>query len=312
MEYKHIPVMLDLVLEYLNPSSGQNFIDCTLGGGSYTSAIAEKITPGGRILSVDRDSLAINNAKKQLTVDNVLIVHDNYKNISQIVSDNWDGAVGFDGIVMDLGLSSAQLDDRDRGFSFLKDAPLNMGMGCNEDLDTEYIVNFWSKKELKRIIREYGEERYAEGISEGIRRFRKDEKIETTGQLLEIIKNSVPKSYVNSKHLHFATRTFQALRIATNQELDGLEKALPQAIELLKPGGRLAVVSFHSLEDRIVKQFFKKESKECICPPEIPICVCEHEAKIKIITKKIVVPHDDEIKNNPRSRSAKMRVAEKI
>lgn len=313
MDYEHIPVMLDEVLEYLHPSLGGNFIDCTLGGGSYTKAIAKKIGPQGKIIAIDRDMLAIDNAREKIKEENIVFVHSNYGNIAEAISPYQGGIAGFDGVVMDLGLSSAQLDDRSRGFSFLQDSPLDMGMGCNEDgYGTEYIVNFWSEAELRRVIREYGEERYANGISRAICRIRQNGAIDTTGKLLEVIKGAVPRSYVNGHGVHFATRTFQALRIATNRELESLESSLPQIMGLLKPGGRLVVVSFHSLEDRIVKNFFKQESRECLCPPRLPVCVCGHRAELKIISKKIIIPTAEEIQKNPRSRSAKMRVAEKI
>ncbi len=325
MKYKHVPVMLKEVLDFLQPRKGKNFIDCTLGGGGYTKEIAKKAGSKGRVIAIDMDEMAINNFKEQISKDkfkNIILIHENYKNLHKIIKENSLGREikNFDGIVFDLGLSSAQLEDRTRGFSFQLDAPLDMAFGHKtrkERIDpkktnynTEFIINKHKEKELERILREYGEERYAKRIAESIVSERKNAKIETTKQLVEIIKNAVPAVYRNGK-IHFATRTFQALRIATNQELENLEKVLPDAVDLLHSGGRIAVISYHSLEDRIVKRYFKKESSECICSKDVPVCRCGHIARLKIINKKVVIPSAEEIKLNSRARSAKMRVAEK-
>lgn len=328
MNYTHIPVMLKEILEYLDPKPGQYFIDCTLGGGGYTMVIAERIKESGRVLAIDLDETAINNF--QLTINNyelknVVLVNNNFKNLKEIVVKYFVKNQKFSGIVFDLGLSSAQLDDKSRGFSFKSDAPLDMNyeseimnqelgirnqeLGMNQKITVEKIINQWRESELIKIIKEYGEERCAKSIAREIVKFRKLKPIKTTGQLVEIIKNAVPKNYEHYR-IHPATRTFQALRIASNNELENFKIALPQALELLQPGGRIVVISFHSLEDRIVKQFFKQESKECICPSEIPICRCDHQIKLKIITKKVVRPSAEEVLKNPRARSAKMRVAE--
>lgn len=314
MEYKHISVMIREVVEALDPKPGDNFIDCTLGGAGYTTELAKRILPNGKVLAIDLDTLAINNAQEKLrseNLDNVIIVQDNFRNIKEVVQKNWlQGGASFSGIVLDLGLSSAHLDDRKRGFSFQFDTPLKMEFGETSET-TEEIVNRWSERELYKIIRDYGEEKHAYKIAKAIVDKRRDKKIKTTGELIEIISEVVPAFYKRQK-IHFATKTFQALRMATNQELESLEKVLPQALELLKPGGRLVVVSFHSLEDRIVKNFFRDESKDCICSKKAPVCQCEHTKKLEIITRKALAPTVEEIKMNPRSRSAKLRVAEKI
>lgn len=319
MEYKHTPVMLKEAIEYLNPQAGQNFIDCTLGGAGYTIEIAKMVGPRGKVLAIDLDKLAIENAEaliKENKLRNIILANDNFKNILQLVHRFYgnENSIEFDGIVFDLGLSSAQLEDGSRGFSFRADAPLNMAFGRTADdgrQTTEYIVNNWEKKDLEKIFREYGEERFAGAIARKIADCRKTEPIKTTGRLTEIIISAAPKRYLFGK-IHPATRIFQALRIATNEELENLEQALPQAASLLKQGGRIAAVSFHSLEDRIVKQFFKAEARGCVCPPDFPVCCCGHQASLKIITKKALTPAADEIGANPRSRSAKLRVAEKI
>ncbi|RLC37221.1 16S rRNA (cytosine(1402)-N(4))-methyltransferase [Candidatus Falkowbacteria bacterium] len=328
MEYRHTPVMLREVIEYLDPGPNENFIDCTLGGGGYTFEILKKIKPNGKILAIDLDKLAHEHGKIKYNKNkNLILVNDNFKNLSKIIKDIWPKKEipGFSGIVFDLGLSQAQLEDRKRGFSFKLDAPLDMAFG-QQVLDnrppfvkategkyqtTEYLVNKFKRDKLEKILRQYGEERYARNIVDKIIRERKIKTIKTTGELVEIISKAVPPQYKNKK-IHFATRTFQALRIATNNELYNLEEALPQALDLLKKGGRVVVVSYHSLEDRIVKNYFKKESRDCVCPPLAPACVCGHKAGLKIITKKIITPTSREIDFNPKSRSAKMRVVEKI
>ncbi|HAM87919.1 MAG: Ribosomal RNA small subunit methyltransferase H [Candidatus Falkowbacteria bacterium GW2011_GWC2_38_22] len=323
-EYKHIPVMLREALDFLLLSPGKNIIDCTLGGAGYTVAIAREVGEKGSVLAIDLDSLAIENAKKiikEKELKNISLVQDNFKNVYQITKKIWpeEQCKKVDGIVLDLGLSSAQLADRNRGFSFQLDAPLEMLFGnIQYSIDniqygtrTKDIVNTWSEKEIEKIIKEYGEERFARSITKGIVTARKNGNIETTKQLVDIIAKSVPGIYRNNKKIHFATRTFQAMRIATNDELTSLKSVLLQSMELLSPGGRLVVISYHSLEDRIVKHFFRNEAKECICPPEIPICNCNHKPSLKIITKKAILPCSEEIKNNPRARSAKLRVVEK-
>lgn len=306
--------MIREVLAALDPKPGENFIDCTLGGAGYTTEIAKRIKPAGKIMAFDLDDLAIANAKKRIKeekLDNIILVQENFRNIKMAVQKNWlQGGASFSGIVMDLGMSSAHLDDRERGFSFLTDGPLKMEFGAS-NINTEDIINDWSGREIEKILREYGEEKYAHSIAKKIVENRRGKRITTTGELLEIIKAAVPAAYTRQK-THFATRTFQALRIATNEELESLKEVLPAALELLAPGGRLVVVSFHSLEDRIVKEFFKKESRDCLCPKEVMHCQCGHQKTLQIITKKGLEPTAEEIKYNPRARSARLRVAEKL
>jgi 16S rRNA (cytosine1402-N4)-methyltransferase len=326
VDYVHTPVMLKEVLEFLNPLPGQNFIDCTLGSGGYTFSIAKRIVPRGKIIGIDLDEKAIGyvqeiiNKNKNLSAQagkNIVLVHDNFKNLHKIVQKYWPNrqATKFTGVVFDLGLSSTQLQDRSRGFSFQLDAPLDMAFSQktdNKKQTTEYIVNSYKNEKLEKILREYGEERYARRIAGAIVKARRRAPLKTTGQLVNIIREVVPTVYKKGGSIHFATRTFQALRIATNNELENLIQALPQAMNLLAKKGRIAVISYHSLEDRIVKKFFRQESRDCICPPQAPICQCGHKAKLKIITRKVLIPTDEEIKNNTRARSAKMRVAERI
>ena len=314
MQYRHISVMLEEIIEALNLEKGDHIVDCTLGGAGYTVAIAGKIGEEGRVLSIDLDKLAIENARKLIEekkINNITLVNDSFRHVGEIAKENF-GERKADGIVFDLGLSSAQLDDAARGFSFKIDAPLNMSFGDEiQGEATEKIVNYRREEELTKIFREYGEERFASRIAKGIVQYRKSAGIRTTGQLVEIIKSAIPKRF-QSGDIHPATRTFQALRIATNEELQSLEEALKGCLEVLETGARIAVVSFHSLEDRIVKNFFKEESKDCICPPTFPVCACDHRARLKILTKKPMLPSPEETKENPRARSAKLRVAEKI
>lgn len=315
MDYSHIPVMLPEVLKGLDAKPGQKFIDCTLGGAGYTLALSEKVGANGFVLAVDLDDLAIANAQqiiKEQNILNIILVQDNFRNLQKIVADKFPENTMFDGIVMDLGLSSAQLADETRGFSFQGDRPLDMAF--NQDLHTAIatttIINRYPLDRLTRIFREYGEEPKAYVLAKKIVEMRKGHWIKTTGQLLEIIATVIkpnPKSRINP-----ATRVFQALRMETNRELEALKEVLPVAFNLLRPGGRLAVVSFHSGEDRIVKEFFKKESRDCLCQSNAPLCVCNHKATLKMLSKKPIPATPDESNDNPRARSAKLRLAEKI
>jgi 16S rRNA (cytosine1402-N4)-methyltransferase len=310
MEYQHTPVMLKEVMEYLKPRQGGYFIDGTLGGGGYTAEFSEAVGEKGKILAIDLDEEAVKNTAGK-KIFNVLLIQDNFSNLSSIIENNFTRGTLFDGFVLDLGLSSFQLSDPRRGFSFREDAPLDMAFGSNGgNKRTREIVNNYREEELAEIIFNYGEEKHARRIARGIAERRRLRRIETTGDLAEVVKKAIPRRLWNGK-IHPATKTFQALRIAVNRELENLEKVLPQAVTALKKGGRIAVVSFHSLEDRIVKNFFKQESRDCLCPPEIPLCRCGHQASLKIITRKAAAPGEEEIKSNPRSRSAKLRVAEK-
>ncbi|MDP3900186.1 MAG: 16S rRNA (cytosine(1402)-N(4))-methyltransferase RsmH [bacterium] len=323
MSNYHEPVMLKEVLENLNPKAGQIFVDATLGGGGYTEALAQSVGKEGKVLAIDADEMAIENAKKLIKekkINNIALVHDNFRNLQNILVKNKLDVI--DGIVADLGLSSAQLQDRSRGFSFGLDAPLVMSFDSADQETTLDIVNKYSKEKLEQIIREYGEERYAGRISGAIVQARRSPEtmhsgrriapaIRSAKQLAQIIFNAVPAAYRHGR-VHPATRTFQALRIATNDELTSLQELLSQSVSVLKKGGRIAVVSFHSLEDRIVKNFFRTQAKDCVCPSEIPICQCGHQRSLKIINKKVITPSIGEIKNNARSRSAKLRVAQRI
>lgn len=324
MEYSHTPVMLDDVLEYLALKPGDNVIDCTMGGMGYSMEFARRVAPEGTVLAIDLDGMAIKNAKSKLKkekITNIKIVNDNFKNLRKIIGTKWPKnlAKRFSGIVFDLGLSSAQLEDRTRGFSFKVDAPLKMGFGLSihDDSDfgindTEMIVNKYAEGRLRDILRDYGEERYAGNIARQIVEGRKEKEIVSTGELVDLISRAVPESYKKSNKIHFATRTFQALRIATNNEMESLTEALEAAVDLLSPGGKVIVISYHSLEDRIVKRFFREQERRCICPKEAPLCSCDHVPKLEIVTKRIITPSLEEIGKNPRARSAKMRVAKRI
>src|SRR3989338_3780666 len=316
MEYKHLPVMLKEVMEYLNPEPGNNYIDCTLGGGGYSKAILGRLGNEGKVLAIDLDNLAIANAaltlKLSIANHQLYLAHANFKNLSVIVKKYFTADARFDGIVLDLGLSSPQLEDRARGFSFnLTGAQLNMNFGGGITETAENIINSWDIKELAKIFRDYGEEKFAYKIALAIAAERRIKRIITTDQLVKIIAVAIPKRFQDKK-THPATKIFQSLRLAVNQELDNLRGALPQAVSLLKPGGKLAVISYHSLEDRIVKQYFRQAARDCLCPPIMPICQCGHKAELKILTRKVLRPTAEEVLKNPRSRSAKLRVVEKI
>ena len=289
LRMSHIPVLQKEVLEYLSPKPNQNFIDCTIGEAGHTLAILEKNKPEGKVLGIEWDIELYKNLSK-LTINKLSLVNDNFVNLKEIVDREKFKPVY--GIIFDLGMSSWHLEESGRGFSFLRNEPLDMRFGVQNELTAEEIVNKWKAKDIEKVLEEYGEERFAKRIAKNIVEIRKFKPIETTFQLLDVIKKAVPGWYQHRK-IHFATRTFQALRIAVNDELNNLRKALPQALEILEPGGRIVVISFHSLEDRIVKNFFANQ-------------------KFKILTKKPITPSEEEIKINPRSRSAKLRAILKI
>lgn len=316
MEYRHIPVMLKEVIEILNPRPEQNFIDCTLGGGGYTKEILSRLGGQGKVLAIDLDDLAIANAKldlkTQIEKHQLYLAQGNFKYLSEIVKRYFTPDIKFDGIVFDLGLSSAQLEDRSRGFSFnLAGAPLSMNFGGEIKETAENIINRWAIKDLAKIFKDYGEEKFAYKIALAITRERQIKRITTTGQLAKIITETIPVRFQRKK-INPATKVFQALRLAVNQELLNLQQVLPQAVSLIKSGGKLAVISYHSLEDRIVKQYFREAAKDCLCPPAMPICQCGHKAELKILTRQVLRPTEEEIARNPRARSAKLRAAEKI
>ncbi len=313
MASKHIPVLIDQIIDYLQPAEGQKFIDCTLGAGGYTLALKKKAGEQSLIVAIDQDEKAISEFQeviKEKSLKNIFLINFSFGKLKNLIIGRFGRKIEFNGIVFDLGLSSDQLNDRERGFSFQDGRPLNMAFSHKEEGKTQEIVNHCKEQELLTIIRNFGEERYAARIAKKIVEERKKQNIKTTGKLKSIIEDSVP--YSRHQKIHPATKTFQALRIATNEELSNLQKALPQAIDLLVPTGKVAVVSYHGLEDRIVKNFFRQESKNCICPSEAWQCQCGHKAKVKVITKKVVTPTAKEKQANPRSRSAKLRVAEKI
>jgi 16S rRNA (cytosine1402-N4)-methyltransferase len=287
----HTPVLLRESVEQLNPSSNQNFIDCTLGEAGHTKAILEKNGPKGKVLGIDQDAEQIKKIPKQ---ERLILANDNFSNLKEIARKKKFGPVS--GILLDLGIASSHFEESGRGFSFLKKESLDMRLNQKNPLTAEKILNYWSGQEISKVLSEYGEERFAQEISAEILEQRKVKPVSNTLQLVEILRKAIPFKQQHQK-IHFATRTFQALRIAVNDEIENLKKVLPQALEILKPGGRLAVISFHSLEDRIVKNFFKEKSAS---------------GELKILTKKPVLASQQEIKNNPRSRSAKLRAAQKI
>ena len=309
-EFHHISVLLDECIEGLNIKPDGVYVDGTLGGAGHSSQIAKRLTTG-RLIGIDRDPVALQAAGERLEQykDNVTLVHSNFCEMAQVVKDL--GLSGVDGILLDLGVSSPQLDEVERGFSYMADAPLDMRMN-NEDLLTAHtVVNTWSQEELKRILFDYGEERYAPRIAGAICRYREEKTIETTLELVDIIRSAMPAQALREKQ-HPAKRSFQAIRIAVNDELGSVERAMEAAIPLLNPGGRLAVITFHSLEDRIVKNAMAEAAKGCTCPPNFPVCVCGKKPQVKLISRKPIVATDEELEVNPRSRSAKLRVCEKL
>ncbi|WP_029688536.1 16S rRNA (cytosine(1402)-N(4))-methyltransferase RsmH [Thermoanaerobacter sp. A7A] len=308
MEYSHKSVLLKETIEYLNIKPEGIYVDGTLGGGGHSEEILKRLTTG-KLIAIDRDLDAIKASKERLkNYKNVEYINDNFKNIKEILKSlNIDKV---DGILLDLGVSSYQLEEVKRGFSYMKDAPMDMRMDKNSPFSAYDVVNKYSQQELERVIREYGEEKWASRIAKFIVKEREKGEIKTTFQLVEIIKNAIPAS-ARREGPHPAKRTFQAIRIEVNEELKGLDKAIEDMVEVLRGKGRIAIITFHSLEDRIVKNTFKKLENPCTCPHNMP-CTCGKEPLIKIITKKPVLPSKEEIETNSRSRSAKLRVAEKL
>lgn len=307
VEFKHIPVMLGEVIEALNIKPNGTYIDCTVGGGGHSYEIAKRLT-NGKLYCFDRDSEAIETSKNRLKEfgDKVEFIKANFKEAPKIVQEKVDG------ILIDLGVSSHQIDEGERGFSFLHNGRLDMRMGQDEEIQTAYdIVNFASEDKLKEIFFKYGEEEFSKTIAKNIVKARAEKKIETTFELRDIIENSMPKKVVYSRG-GASKKVFQALRIAVNGELDDLEKTLTSFIDMLNPGGRLVVLSFHSLEDRIVKNVFKRESTDCLCPPKTPICICGHKKKVILVNRKPITASEEELKVNSRSSSAKLRAVERV
>jgi 16S rRNA (cytosine1402-N4)-methyltransferase len=310
MEFHHISVLLEESIAALVKKPDGIYIDGTLGGSGHASCVIQKMNQSGHFIGIDQDPAAIETGKVRLAsaVCRVDLVHDNFMNLGDIL-DNL-GISGVDGILLDLGVSSHQLDVAERGFSYMQDAPLDMRMNPAAELSAHTVVNSYEESQLTKIIFDYGEERWAKRIAKFIVEARRIQIIETTGQLVDIIKKAIPAG-ARRDGPHPAKRTFQAIRIEVNNELGVLSDVLTIAVERLKPGGRLCVITFHSLEDRIVKQTLQNMAKACICPPQMPICVCNKKASIKVVGKP-VSPSPDEVENNPRSRSAKLRVAEKL
>lgn len=310
MKFEHVPVLLDEVLEYLSPKKNENFIDCTVGGGGHAKEILKRTSPKGKLLGIDLDPQAILASKKSLAKykDRIELVNNNYQNLKQIIYDT--GFNKINGILLDLGFSSYQIQDQTRGFSFKGNTVLDMRFGPDGQTAAD-ILNNYSQLNLETIFKKFGEERYSKQIAREIVEYRKKEEIKTTDQLVSII-DKVYSNKLKPRKIHVATKVFQALRMEVNNELDNIKKVLPIALNSLEKGGRLVVISFHSLEDRLVKEFFKEQARNCICPPQIPVCRCDNKAKIKILTKKVVRADSGEISQNPRSRSAKLRAAIKL
>ena len=310
MEFTHKPVLLAECIEALHIRPEGIYVDGTLGRAGHSREIAQRLTTG-RLVCIDRDQAAIDAAQERLApwMDRVTLVHSNFDRVSEILAEL--DIPGVDGMLFDLGVSSPQLDDASRGFSYMHDAPLDMRMDATAPLTAYDVVNTWSYEELRRILFEYGEERYAPAIARRIVQTREQRPIETTLELVEVIKSAMPPAALREKQ-HPAKRSFQAIRIAVNGELDALPPMLEAATEHLNPGGRLAVISFHSLEDRIIKKTMQELATGCTCPPEFPVCVCGKKPRLRLVSRKPIVSGEEELAHNPRARSAKLRVAEKV
>lgn len=310
MEFEHTSVLLKESIEGLQIKPDGVYVDGTLGGAGHASVVASRLTSGGKLIGIDQDEAAIKAATKRLQpyADRVTIVRSNYRNTRQVLQEL--GVNGIDGMLLDLGVSSYQLDDKERGFSYRYDASLDMRMDQRNRLSAKEIVNEYSEMELFHIIRDYGEDKFAKNIAKHIVMERKKTPIETTGQLNEIIKAAIPAK-MRMEGGHPSKRTFQAIRIECNKELEVLKDSLEEMIELLNPGGRLCIITFHSLEDRIVKTAFRQAANPCTCPPGFPVCVCGKTSKGKVITGKPILPSEEEVTNNSRAKSAKLRIFEK-
>ena len=309
-EFHHVSVLLEECLEGLDIKPDGIYVDGTLGGAGHSGEIAKRLTTG-RLIGIDRDQAALKAAGERLAVhgSKATLVHSNFCEIAAVLAQL--GIDGVDGILLDLGVSSPQLDDGARGFSYMADAPLDMRMNSQDVLTAETVVNTWSQEELRRILYTYGEERYAPQIAAAICRRREERPIKTTLELVDVIRSAMPASALREKQ-HPAKRSFQAIRIAVNDELGSVEKVMADAIPLLKQDGRLAVITFHSLEDRIVKTAMAEAAKGCTCPPSFPVCVCGKKPQVKLVNRKPIVASREELEENPRSRSAKLRVCQKL
>ena len=309
-EFHHVSVLLQECLDGLDIKPDGIYVDGTLGGAGHSSQIVQRLT-SGRLIGIDRDPVALAAAGERLKPwqDRVTLVHSNFCEIAQVLESL--NISGVDGILLDLGVSSPQLDDGERGFSYMADAPLDMRMNGEDTLDAETVVNTWSQEELKRILYTYGEERYAPQIAAAICRQREITPVKTTFELVDIIRSAMPAAALREKQ-HPAKRSFQAIRIAVNDELGSVEKVMADAIPLLNPDGRLAVITFHSLEDRIVKNAMAAAAKGCTCPPSFPVCVCGKKQQVELVNRKPITASAEELEENPRSRSAKLRVCRKL
>ena len=307
IEFKHIPIMLNQVIEGLDIKPNGIYVDGTLGGGGHSYEIAKRLVNDGKLIGIDQDEAAIKAAGARLSEfsDRVTIVRSNYAQMVSVLQSL--GIEQVDGILLDLGVSSHQLDNAERGFSYMEDAPLDMRMDRRQEKTARDIVNYYSQAELTRIIREYGEDKFAAKIAAKIMASRENKPIETTGELAEIIKSAIPMKYRLTGG-HPAKRTFQAIRIELNRELGVLEESIEGMLDILSDGGRMAVITFHSLEDRIVKTAFRKAESPCTCPSDFPICVCGKKSKGFVVSRKPVVPSDEEMERNPRAKSSKLRI----
>jgi 16S rRNA (cytosine1402-N4)-methyltransferase len=311
INFSHRSVLLDECIESLNIKPDGVYVDGTAGGGGHSLEIVKRLTGGGRLIAIDRDDAAIAAATERLSgyLDRVTFVRNNFSSAAEVCREL--GIEAIDGILLDLGVSSYQLDTAERGFTHNVDAPLDMRMDRRGELDAYTVVNTYTAERLKKVIWEYGEERFAPKIAAAIVRHREQKPIESTGELVDIIKSAIPPSAREGGH-HPAKRTFQAIRIEVNGELDAIEPAIRKAKDIMRTGGRIVIITFHSLEDRIVKQTFADMASGCVCPRSLPVCVCGRKPEVKILTKKPILPSEEEVEENPRSRSAKLRVAEKL
>lgn len=311
MEFHHVSVLLNECIENLKIKPDGVYVDCTMGGAGHSKEIVKKLSDKGLFIGFDQDKNAINTARERLSEyeSRVKFVHSNFENIKEELEKI--GVYKIDGVLADLGVSSHQLDEAERGFSYMQDAPLDMRMDVRCEFSAYDVVNTYTEDELTKIIKDYGEDNWAKRIAKFIVEERVNKPIETTGELVDIIKKAIPKK-ARIDGPHPAKRTFQAIRIEVNNELGVITKMINDASSIMNEGGRICIITFHSLEDRIVKNAFKYLASDCICPQHLPICQCDKESEVKIITRKPILPSDEEIEVNPRSRSAKLRVAEKI
>ena len=310
MEYRHYSVLLNECIDALNIRPDGIYVDGTLGMGGHSEQIAKRLTTG-RLIAIDRDRTALERAGERLApyADRITFVHGNFRDLPRLLKEA--GAEKADGMLFDLGVSSPQLDEAERGFSYMADAPLDMRMDTGESLTAWNVVNEWPEEKLKRILYDFGEERYAPRIASAIAEKRRNRPIDTTAELVDVIRGAMPAAALREKQ-HPAKRSFQAIRIAVNDELDSVSELMENATEYLAPGGRLAVISFHSLEDRIIKNAIASREHGCTCPRDFPVCTCGFKQTLKSVTRKPILPSEEELAENPRSRSAKLRVAERI